>query len=102
MTSELEEINGKAGAIPRPPPIKSRKFSEAVDIEAIMSVPLDQGTAGDNNNNEKAETSKYKIIRAKPTNISLKLISVTYAWSQLLIAFVGGFAITPQGKVRYL
>ena len=94
---ELEETNGRLGTIARPPPFKSRKFSEAVDIEAVMSFSSDRGTAGENKNTE--ETSGYQIIRAKSTNLSLKWISVTYAWGQLLVAFVGGFAIIPAGKI---
>eukprot|EP00535_Pseudo-nitzschia_heimii_P009560 CAMPEP_0197192470 /NCGR_PEP_ID=MMETSP1423-20130617/25121_1 /TAXON_ID=476441 /ORGANISM="Pseudo-nitzschia heimii, Strain UNC1101" /LENGTH=1092 /DNA_ID=CAMNT_0042645353 /DNA_START=98 /DNA_END=3373 /DNA_ORIENTATION=- len=90
---EREDENGRLETIPRAPPVKSRKFSEAVDIEAIMSVPLNQGTADETNNGERA--SGYQIIRGKSTNISLKFISVTYAWTQLLVAFVGGFAILP-------
>ena len=80
-----------------------RKFSEAVDIEAVMSPPIAQGSGSDNNNpNTKEDSPKYEIITAKPTNVNLKTISLTYGLSQVVTAFVGGFAITPSGELRYL
>lgn len=86
------------GLIPKPPSIKSRKFSEAVDIEAVMSLPLTQNIVNNSNNDERKEIEdeKYQIIQPKSTNISLKTISLTYGWSQLFSVFVGGFATTPS------
>jgi hypothetical protein len=77
-----------------------RKFSEAVDIEAVMSPPIAQDT--ESNPNTKEDTPKYQIITAKPTNVNLKTISLTYALSQVVTAFIGGFAITPSGELWYL
>jgi len=74
-----------------------------VDIEAVMSLPVFQGATKNNNGNDmkEAETTKYQIIQAKSTNISLKTISEAYGWSQVVTAFVGGFAVTPAGKHEY-
>jgi hypothetical protein len=56
----------------RPKPIKSRKFSEAVDIEAVMypsqSIP----------NSKVVENQSFKVECAKPTNIPLKAILLPY------------------------
>lgn len=108
--AESEELNGedskhsKPGTISWPKPVKSRKFSEAVDIEAIMSMPLSPGRGRSKITGSTRSTNdtKYEIVKAKFTNVSLKTISLTYGWSQVVTAFVGGFAITPSGKRLYL
>lgn len=71
----------------RPKPVRSRKFSEAVDIEAVMNNP-----ASNKGGDEKLNT----VVSAKPTNITLKAILFPYGCSQFLSALVGGFAITPS------
>ena len=76
--------------------MRARKFSEAVDIEAVMTIPASKGA--ENNNDPNGETPAYQIIEAKPTTISLKTISFAYGWSQVVTAFVGGFASIPAGK----
>eukprot|EP00533_Pseudo-nitzschia_delicatissima_P009457 CAMPEP_0116083310 /NCGR_PEP_ID=MMETSP0327-20121206/3201_1 /TAXON_ID=44447 /ORGANISM="Pseudo-nitzschia delicatissima, Strain B596" /LENGTH=1114 /DNA_ID=CAMNT_0003574181 /DNA_START=152 /DNA_END=3496 /DNA_ORIENTATION=+ len=103
MVAEVEEDakQNKRGSFTIPKPVKSRKFSEAVDIEAVMSQPKITGTGAGNNNsgdNDKAdeEASNYEIIKAKTTSVSLKTISMTYAWSQVVTAIIGGFPITPS------
>jgi hypothetical protein len=72
----------------QPPSLKARKFSEAVDIEAVM---LPTSTAGGG-----LEKPDSIVEHAKPTNISLKAILIPYGMSQFLAAVVGGFAITPS------
>eukprot|EP00980_Cylindrotheca_fusiformis_P000207 scaffold42_cov133-Cylindrotheca_fusiformis.AAC.4 len=69
-------------------PVKSRKFSEAVDIEAVMHNPA--------TNKEETEEKTSQFVTAKPTNIMLKTILLPYGCSQFISAFVGGFAITPS------
>jgi MFS superfamily sulfate permease-like transporter len=76
------------------PKVRSRRFSEAVDIEAVMQ-PFNGNTQG--GNGEAEQKPKYEILHAKPTNVSLKSISLTYGCSQLVSALVGGFAVTPAG-----
>lgn len=105
-TSELEEDGNqkKRGSFTFSIPVKSRKFSEAVDIEAVMA-PLKATGAGSganvsgDSNSGREKASDYEIIRAKSTSVSLKTISMTYAWSQVATAIVGGFAVTPSGKI---
>eukprot|EP00536_Pseudo-nitzschia_multiseries_P014892 jgi/Psemu1/262507/estExt_Genewise1Plus.C_7830008 len=93
-----DENNGISKIIPKPPSIKSRKFSEAVDIEAVMSLQTAQGNAknGNGNDGEEAEDTKDHFVRAKSTNISLKTVSLAYGLSQVFNAVAGGFAITPS------
>ena len=102
--SEDGKHNNNEIIISKPPSIKSRKFSEAVDIEAVMSVPVAQAITknGNSNDGKEVETPKYQIIQANSTNISLKTISLTYGWSQVMTALVGGFAVTPAGKNQYV
>eukprot|EP00531_Pseudo-nitzschia_arenysensis_P017252 CAMPEP_0116130000 /NCGR_PEP_ID=MMETSP0329-20121206/8223_1 /TAXON_ID=697910 /ORGANISM="Pseudo-nitzschia arenysensis, Strain B593" /LENGTH=1118 /DNA_ID=CAMNT_0003624303 /DNA_START=154 /DNA_END=3510 /DNA_ORIENTATION=+ len=102
-TSELEEDDNqkKRGSFTFSIPVKSRKFSEAVDIEAVMAPPKAAGigsgaNVNSDNNSRSEEASNYQIIRAKSTSVSLKTISMTYAWSQVATAIVGGFAVTPS------
>jgi hypothetical protein len=73
----------------KPPSLKARKFSEAVDIEAVM-LPTSAAVGGG------SEKPDIIVEHAKPTNISLKAILIPYGMSQFLAAFVGGFAITPS------
>jgi hypothetical protein len=68
-------------------PVRSRTFSEAVDIEAV--VPHPAATKG-------SDANSNKVVSAKPTNITLKAILLPYGYSQFLSALVGGFAITPS------
>jgi hypothetical protein len=72
----------------KPPSLKARKFSEAVDIEAVMLPTSTYGVG--------LENPDSFVEHAKPTNISLKAILIPYGMSQFLAAFVGGFAITPS------
>lgn len=76
---------------------KRRRFSEAVDIEAVLANAKGQETEDENE-----ETSDYEIVHPKRMNVSLRWISLTYAWSQFVTAIVGGFAVTPSSKFRYL
>ena len=71
----------------RPAAVRKRQFSEAVGIEAVMLQP---GT-----NLGMGEKAEFQIIRAKPTNITLKEILVPYGISQFVSALFGGFAVTP-------
>lgn len=75
-----------------PPKVKSRTFSEAVDIEAVMQ-------AGSGVNEVAVEKPEYEMLHAKPSNVSLKSISLTYGYSQVVSALVGGFAVTPAGTL---
>ena len=92
--------------ISRPPSIKSRKFSEAVDIEAVLLPPSAPGNGATQSNGvngkvdseDLGDTAEYRMIYAKPTNISLKSIYLTYGWSQVSTVFTGGFPATPAGK----
>jgi hypothetical protein len=84
-----------------PPRGKFRKFSEAVDIEAVMQ-PLPSTTATTANGESDESGPKYEIYHAKPTNVTLKTISLTYGKSQIVSALVGGFAITPSGKSSHV
>ena len=77
---------------------KSRKFSEAVDIEAVMQ-PLPSASATSTNGESDESGPKYEIYQAKPTDVTLKTISLVYGKSQIVSALVGGFAITPSGTV---
>jgi hypothetical protein len=72
-------------SISRPPPTKARTFSEVVDMEAVMQ-QIPAGTT----------KSTTKVIRAKPTNSTLKKIWIQYGDSQFLSATVGGFACAPS------
>jgi hypothetical protein len=84
--------------INKPPSIKSRKFSEAVDIEAVMRPLLAQAknnNVDNTNDDKKAEIAKYHTVHAKPTSITLKNIYLAYGWSQAVTFIVGGFPITP-------
>jgi hypothetical protein len=76
----------------RPAPIRSRKFSEAVDIEAVIEQPSN-GTAA--NADTTSKTEETVMIHAKPTNIPLKEILLQYGYSQFVVTLVGGIAITP-------
>ncbi|KAL3904187.1 MAG: hypothetical protein SGILL_010164, partial [Bacillariaceae sp.] len=78
-----------------PPKVKSRKFSEAVDIEAVMMPALggDPAKTGDDKTDKQPE---YVMYHAPPTRATLKEISLTYGNSQIVTAIVGGFAITPS------
>jgi hypothetical protein len=58
-------------SISRPPPTKARTFSEVVDMEAVMQ-QIPTGTT----------KSTTKVIRAKPTNSTLKKIWIQYGDSQ--------------------
>lgn len=78
-------------------PRKGRRFSEAVDIEAVMANAKANGAE-----DEDEETSDYEIVHPKRVNVSLRWISLTYAWSQFAVAIFGGFAVTPSSKFLYL
>lgn len=100
IANDVEDI--KCGnneiKINKPPSIKSRKFSEAVDIEAVMRPLLAQAKTNNTDNtndNKEAEIAKYHTVHAKPTSITLKNIYLTYGWSQAVTFIVGGFPITP-------
>jgi len=101
-SAEIKNEDGNDGLterIPKSSYIKSRKFSEAVDIEAVMSLPVPHDIANSsssNINDPEAENAKYKIIQAKSTNKSLKTVSLAYGWSQVFNVVAGGFAITPS------
>jgi hypothetical protein len=73
-------------SLPLPKPVRSRKFSEAVDIEADMHHHA--ATKG-------SDVNSNKVVTAKPTNITLKEILLPYGYSQFISALVGGFAVTP-------
>jgi len=60
-----------------------RLFSEALDIEAVMSSTRDK-------------SSEKPIYRAKDTNISLETILTEYGHSQYVSALIGSFGITPS------
>jgi hypothetical protein len=75
----------------RPAPIRSRKFSEAVDIEAVIEQPSNGAAA----NADASKTEAAVVIHAKPTNIPLKEILLQYGYSQFVVTLVGGIAITP-------
>jgi hypothetical protein len=77
-----------------PPNVRSRTFSEAVDIEAVMQQANGVIQVG---NGEPGDKPKYEMLYAKPSNVSLKSISFTYGCSQVVSALVGGFAVTPAG-----
>ena len=68
---------------------RSRKFSEAVDIEVVMQQPSTENVG----NKPEEVVSKF---HAKPTNIPLKSVLAPYAYSQFFASLVGGFAITPS------
>jgi hypothetical protein len=88
-TVEVEEKKfAPSPRIPRPIGIASRKFSEAVDIEAVVPAPSNKATTS-------TVPSGVTIEHARPSNISLKSILTTYGISQLVSAIFGGFAITP-------
>jgi len=75
--------------LPKPLAIRSRFFSEAVDIEAVM-LPTTNGAAS-------ADPKKNAhFVRAKSSNISLKTILTPYGISQFVSALFGGFAATPS------
>jgi hypothetical protein len=74
----------------KPASIRMRKFSEAVDIEAVI-LPVGKGESS--SSDKKADVH---VIHAKPTNISLKDILLPYGLSQFVAALVGGFAATPS------
>jgi len=109
-----DESNGASERVilPEPPLVKkSRKFSEAVDIEAVMSTQAVNGSANyssisssntttNNGGGEESEGPKDRFVQAKSTNISLKAVSLAYGWSQVFNVIAGGFAITPSGEYR--
>lgn len=74
---------------------KSRMFSEAVDIEVAAPPPTTTTNGSSKKGSNPAIASGMKIIQAKPSNISLKIILTTYGNSQLISAIFGGFAISP-------
>jgi hypothetical protein len=80
-----------------PPKVKSRKFSEAVDIEAVMLPTFGGATTTNALENETGKKEpQFVMYHAKPTSVTLKAISLTYGKSQIISAIVGGFAITPS------
>ncbi|KAG7357640.1 cyclic nucleotide-binding protein [Nitzschia inconspicua] len=113
-----------AHVLQRPPSIKYRTFSEAVDIEAVMQTTTtttttmipsntkqmttttngrttesnhhDNNNDSDNDNKDTTTKPQYEMYHAKPTTATLKTISLTYGKSQVVTALVGGFAITPS------
>ena len=74
----------------RPPSMRSRKFSETVDIEAVMLHTAPPSTSSNDGKPAK------KVIYANPTNVPLKTILTQYSYSQFVSALVGGFAIVPS------
>jgi Sulfate permease family len=97
---ESEDSKAAVGIhiLSKPPSVKSRKFSEAVDIEAVMQLSpsksyINNGTAETMDDNNKPQ---FEIYQAKPTSATLKMISLCYGKSQIVTSIVGGFAITPS------
>jgi hypothetical protein len=85
-----DDVKSSVSKIVKPPTLKSRKFSEAVDIEAVMQSPLAHQMETNNSDESDATVPEYQIYHAKPTNIPLKKISLTYGCSQIVTAVVGG------------
>ena len=74
------------------------KFSETVDIEAVMMTPFAQDKTYNANGTKGDREAKFRTVYAKPTSIFLKDIYESYGWSQIVTFIVGGFPITPAGK----
>jgi hypothetical protein len=87
-TAEVHEKIEASPKISRPATYRTRQFSEAVDVEAVMPPPSEKSIASTN-------TLGVTVVHAKPSNVSLKVILTTYGMSQLVSALFGGFAITP-------
>ena len=78
----------RSPTIPRHVGLRTRQFSESVDIEAVMQSTSKVSTSP-------SPTKALHVIHAQPSNISLKAILTPYGISQFVSALVGGFAITP-------
>lgn len=87
QTKQQAGISKSPMILKKPVSIRSRKFSEFVDIESIMQAPT---------NSRDERRGMAMVVQAKPTNISLKAILPSYGLSQLVAAIVGGFAVTPS------
>ena len=85
--SDQETSTFKQMLSTRPKPIKLRTFSDAVDIEQVVQQAM---------LTKSTREKPPSLIKAKPTNITLKAILFPYGFSQIVSAFVGGFAITPS------
>lgn len=84
-----QEATQPSPTIRRPGPLRTRQFSEAVDIEAVMVTAPPTAPAPIIANKAVQE------IRAQPSNLPLKAILAPYGISQFVSALFGGFAITP-------
>ncbi len=84
----IKEDIQSSPTIVRPVTIRTRQFSESVDIEAVMQIAPKLSALS---TSKKAD----QVIHAPPSNISFKAILAPYGISQFVSALFGGFAITP-------
>jgi CRP-like cAMP-binding protein len=98
VTSEDQMTADGIRVVNKPPTVKARTFSEAVDIEAVLqTAPSKMGsTNGAAEDGDDENKPQFEIYQAKPTSATLKQISLSYGKSQIVSALVGGFAITPS------
>ena len=66
-----------------------RIFSEAIDIEQVEEVSRSMKN-GDRNHGDETH-----VVKAKPTNASLKDILLQYGYAMYVCGLVGSFAVTP-------
>ena len=87
-TDEKQDVPQPSPTIRRPAGLRTRQFSETVDIEAVMLfAPKAPATTIPN--------KVAQVIRPKPSNLALKAILAPYGLSQFVAALFGGFAVTP-------
>lgn len=86
---DKEELLPVSPKLAKPVGIRTRQFSEAVDIEAVM-LPAPKTAVSSEPKKE------VHVIHAKPSNITLKAILTPYGMSQFVAALFGGFACTPS------